>query len=341
MLSKKVLSFCILALCCVAARAQFDCNNPKDFNDCHEEFQLVGGLEQSGLSSLSQNTGGFLSVFTRAPVNSWNTRLWLRARILSSPRQSTDNIFSVFSDPTGQLQKVDFTKVGAAIDYVVGVEYQPRRLITENGQYSVSFIGGAGATTPFSSEDVVLRFAIPAGGTRDCATFLLKYPQLTPGTGANCVAPPIQFIALTNQDRSNFLLKWGLGVRTITRFCRTKQNNGDCQEDDPNERGVVDLTLGQDQAITGGIARHMVLKVDGVHPLPIGDAKLLYLFGSVAMRFSHNVNQDPLILTAADATQAPVPSASTALLPLRQSDRDFYRIGLGLNLSYIFDKLKQ
>ena len=261
---KKLLWFSMLAVWSLAGQAQFDCGaGKKDFNDCNEEFQLIGGIEQSGLSSLNQNTAGFLSVFTRAPVNDWNTRLWLRARILSSPQQSTDNVFSVFSDPTGQLQKVDFTKVGAAIDYVVGAEYQPKRLITENGQYSASFIAGAGATTPFSSEDVVLRFAIPAGGTRDCATFLLKYPQLTPGVGANCVAPPVQFIALTNQDRSNFLLKWGVGMRTVTRFCRTKQNNGNCQDNDPNERGVVDLTVGQDQAITGGIARHLVLKVDG------------------------------------------------------------------------------
>jgi hypothetical protein len=99
--------------------------------------------------------------------------------------------------------------------------------------------------------------------------------------------------------------------------------------------------VGQEQAIPGGIARHLVVKLDGVHPLPIGDSKILYLFGSVSMRFAHNVNQDPLILATADATQAPVPSASTALLPLRQSDRDFYRLGIGLNLSVIFDKLKQ
>ncbi len=336
---KHIAGVLILTLSNMVGQAQSDCT--KTFNDCNEEFQMIGGVEQSGLSSLNQDTGGFLSVFTRAPVNDLNTRLWLRARILSSPRQSTDNVFSVFSDPTGQLQKIDFTKVGAAIDYVFGVDYQPPFLTTEDGRYSASFIASAGATTPFSSQDVVLRFSIPPGGTRDCSTFLSKYPQLTPGTGANCVAPPTQFIALSNQDRSNFLLKWGIGLRTVTRFCRTKkENSSDCADDDANERGIVDLTVGQDQAITGGIARHLVFKLDGVHPLPIGDAKILYLFGSVAMRFSHNVNQDPLILTPADASQAVVPSAATALLPLHQSDRDFYRIGVGLNLTYIFEKLK-
>jgi hypothetical protein len=45
-------------------------------------------------------------------------------------------------------------------------------------------------------------------------------------------------------------------------------------------------------------------------------------------------------LVLATGTISTTPAASTLILPLTQPDRDFYRIGAGINLNEIFSALK-
>ena len=53
--------------------------------------------------------------------------------------------------------------------------------------------------------------------------------------------------------------------------------------------------------MTGGKVSGWVFKLDGVYPIPF-TGSLLYVFGSAAMRFTHNQYYAPLILAnAADA----------------------------------------
>ncbi len=154
-------------------------------------------------------------------------------------------------------------------------------------------------------------------------------------------------IAFAPEDRNSFLLKYAAGIRLITRFnapgtafCGTSSapNVGVCS------RGIVDFTFGQDQAITGGILRHFVAKSDVNFPIP---KTSVYFFGSAAIRFTRNQNFSPLILQPATivassptppATIA-VPSSTTWVLPLTQPNRDFYRLGLGLDLGSALTKI--
>jgi hypothetical protein len=62
----------------------------------------------------------------------------------------------------------------------------------------------------------------------------------------------------------------------------------------------------------------------------------LYLFGSAYMRLAKNQNYSPLILNT--ATGVTVPSSTVTVLPLEQPNRDYYRLGVGLNINQLFCK---
>lgn len=173
-------------------------------------------------------------------------------------------------------------------------------------------------------------------------------PTTSNSSGLTTYAP-ITTIAFSNQDRNSFLAKYDFGVRTIDRFLQPGMKA--CGTADPAnkigpcQRGIVDFTIGQDASITGGQLRHWVAKVDGIHPLPIKGTSYLYLFGSFSMRFEHNVNETPLILqtgslsTITGSGSTAVPNINTVVLPLVQPDRDFYRFGVGLDISCILTKV--
>jgi len=49
---------------------------------------------------------------------------------------------------------------------------------------------------------------------------------------------------------------------------------------------IVDVALGQNEAITGGRLRGTVMRVDGFYALPVTGGNFLYLFGTVMVRAS-------------------------------------------------------
>jgi hypothetical protein len=157
-------------------------------------------------------------------------------------------------------------------------------------------------------------------------------------TGANCIINPAtgipyNYIAFTNQDRSNFLAKYSAGIR-LTHYYPAKGQM-------VAHSGSIDLGFGQDESITGGALRGAVFKIDGIYPLPFGKLSFIYVFGSASMRLSGNQNYAPLILTVPQGNTTPtIPSANVTVLSLKQPDRDFYRIGFGLDILDIFSKLK-
>jgi len=166
-------------------------------------------------------------------------------------------------------------------------------------------------------------------------------------------------IAFSPEDRSSFLLKYAVGIRLINRWHSGSSNRcsaaapndhtgdgpGDNFVNGPCSRSVVDFTFGQDQAITGGYLRGLVFKSDAIFPIPRTG---IYFFASASIRMTSNQNLSPLILTATPVssgggTSTPgtvtVPSPSVFVLPLKQSDRDFYRIGIAFDLAKILPKL--
>ncbi len=311
-------------------------------------YIFIGGIEQSGYSSLAQSTEPFIQFYIESPeakvkLIHWSSS-WGKLRLLGAPQPSTNGIASTFTDPSGTITKQDFTKVGQSIDVVGG--FQKYFKGPSRTQNRTGFIAFAGTTTPLSSQDIAYTFKIPDVGSAECKTLLSRFnphngynPGLTPDpSGKVCVlnnGTPAVDLAFANQDRTSFLFKWGAGLR----FVGTKECLG-TKADCANSLGMLDVTVGQDATLTRGLVRGLVAKVDGLLPIPIGSsaASYLYMFGSVYTRFQRNQDSSPLIL-AAETNKPTIPSDGVIVLPLKQPDRDFFRLGVGLNLSQVFCKM--
>lgn len=224
---------------------------------------------------------------------------------------------------------------------MIGPDYRIGWLTSKSGRYSMHLIGGVGATTPLSSQDVVTKFTVPAKGTQSCNEILNRFtPQNgypanlilpNPSNTTECLANGINVLAFNPRERTSFLRKYAFGIRTIDRAFQDAEQT--CCV-----RGVVDFTVGQDESVTGGSLHGWVVRVDGTHPLPIKNMSYLYLFGTAAIRISPNHDLQTLIL-GADTSNATPSSANVALLPLKQPNKDFYRFGVGLDIRKLFDKL--
>ena len=100
---------------------------------------------------------------------------------------------------------------------------------------------------------------------------------------------------------------------TGTRFYR--QYYGGVRVQSTQQRHTVDVTLGQNEAITGGNLHGTVLRVDTFYALPMTGGNYLYLFGTAMVRAS------------------PHPAPSDAGV-------DTYRIGVGVDVIQMLKALR-
>jgi hypothetical protein len=347
------------------------CATPGPYSDCTFDYMLIGGIEQSDLSAQNTVTQGFYDLFLRRPKDSQWASIWFRSRYLGAPSSSsTQNVVAAASNPTGTLTASNLPQSVNAVDYTLGLQFDGfQRSSTGIRRFTYSPVVGFGATTPLSATTTVSGFAVPQYGTNECTQlhqrFVIAYgynPPLPPSGvydssgDIGCVVQPnprstatnplpgtqITDIAFSNEDRSSFLLKWGTGVRVIDRYAPN------CSSTDGCPRLVADFTVGQDQAITRGEWRHFIFKADAIIPIM---STGFYFFATSANRFEKNMTLSPLILspvtvnssTASACTSSSstvcVPSPNVFVLPYKQPDRDFYSIGVGIDLVKVFTKL--
>jgi hypothetical protein len=304
---------------------------------------FIGGAEQSGYSSDNIDTNAFVSAFFRSgyfhPEKERAIAIWGRIRLLSAPQQSAPNIISTFTNASGQITQSSLSSVGTVTDYSLGGEYRLWQEDSLNQTTSrISLIAGIGETTPLNTATPSI-FNAPAATTAECANFLHENLTLTSGSSLStpgCIentaaGAAYKYIAYTQQKRTDFFFKYGAGVR-LSRVFPARGSGGSPYAD------LLDITLGQDQSITGGKTAGMVFRLDGQYALPYGSLSSIYFFGSSSVRLREN--QNLTTITLAPATGAPtLPDPTVLVLPTAQPNRDFYRIGVGLNLIDLFSSV--
>jgi hypothetical protein len=346
------------------------------YSDCTYEFTLFGGIEQSGLSAENSITNGFYDLSIRRPVGSKWASIWFRSRYLGGPStSSTSNVVAAATNPTGTVTASNLPQSVVAVDYVLGLQlWKDMPLGSPKGRFTLAPVVGFGATTPLDSNTTVNGFQVPQVGTNECNQLHSRfttgkgYDPALPGSGyytnstgavvQGCVVQPpadgtttsptnpgaqITAIAFSNEDRSNFLLKWGVGVRLVDRYTPTCLTSTGC----PRLR--ADFSIGQDESITGGSLSKAIFKADAIVPI---FSTGTYFFASSANRLARNETLSPLILTPVtvnsgsssacsmpSATSVCVPSPNVFVLPYKQPDRDYYRIGVGVDAVKILTKL--
>ena len=290
---------------------------------------------------------------------------WGDVRLASTP----DQIAAAQVFPATLVNQVD--KASSAVDLVQSFDFLAGgelRIKTANGSLlsllpgvhqrtSLYFAAGGGAISPLTTrKESIQIFNIPGKDDARRAEFENRYGK--PPTFGD-PAQEKKYIALTPVDRDRFLRQWYAGIRLKTFYC----DDPDCKRLKNVFPAIVDFMFGQNEAVTGGSRNRggtldpkdpsrligqkpaYVLRIDGFYPFPIKEASFLYFYGTALMKIGGKVNiTTPLFLdnpgTTVQISDPTVFMPPTSVLKLQQPDRDYYKIGVGINLTDLFNRNK-
>jgi hypothetical protein len=284
---------------------------------------------------------------------------WGQVRLASTPDQiAAASVFPFnFVNTLGKSgQSVDLVQ---SFDFLAGLEY---RVKTSNGKF-LSLIpginqrtefyiaGGGGAINPLTArEELAQIFKIPPVNGSQRADFVTRYGEPPAGK---------EFVGLVPLDRDRFLRQWYVGLRLKTMYC----DDSDCTRYRNNFPAMVDFMIGQNEAVTGGNLKYTVvdpndptktrekrsyvIRFDAFYPFPVREANFLYFYGSAVMKVgAGGVRiQNPLFLDQAAGDvligdpRVYIPPSD--LQRLFQPSRDYYKIGVGVNLTDLFNRNKE
>jgi hypothetical protein len=298
--------------------------------------RAIVGFEQAGASAASSEGKPFLDFFFTAPLRYKpydddlpRAAVWGNIRLASIPQQvSTFGTFGTnFVDP---LAENKLNTLVQGFDFLVGPEI---RLFGSNKASSgvipgvrqrtkVYFAAGFGAISPLSTDrgSVDIR-QTPAANSPQREEFLNLFPG----------AKDKKYIAFVFPDRDRFLRQYYAGLRLKTHFY--------------DDAGLInrfpamfDIMFGQNEAVTGGRLKNVIMKLEGFYPFPVRGANFLYLYGTAMMKLGGGVRiSTPLFLDTADST-VQITNTDLFIAPTLQSDKDYYRIGIGVNLTELFGR---
>jgi hypothetical protein len=284
---------------------------------------------------------------------------WGDVRLAATP----DQIAAAQVFPASLVNQVD--KATSAVDLVQSFDFLAGgevRLATANGNFlsllpgvhqrtRLYFAAAGGAISPLTTrKESIQIFNIPGATDARRNEFVNRYGEPPDGK---------KYIAITPVDRDRFLRQWYAGIRLKTYYCE----NTECTRVKNVFPAIVDVMFGQNEAVTGGSRKRggtpdpndpnklvgqkeaYVLRIDGFYPFPIKEANFLYFYGSAIMKIGGRVNiTTPLFLdnpgTTVQISDPAVFMPSTSILKLQQPDRDYYKIGVGINLTDFFNRNK-
>lgn len=309
--------------------------------------RAIVGFEQVGGSATDSTQKPFLDFFFGAPIGRQSggqphrVQLWGNARIASFPLESDPTALSAFTSGfLNTTSGLKINKIAQGFDFLAGMDI---RLIPLNDKpyfslipgtrqrSSVSFIASFGAITPLSASNnqVQLLAAIPKNAAGDIdPAFLKLFPE----------AAGKKNIAFVTPARDRFYRQYYAGVRVKTLFY------------DRHDRlinqfpAIFDFTFGQNELVTGSLRN--VIRFEGFYPFPIKEASFFYLYGTVTMKVGRGGGKVdlPLFLKNADATASPADLDTLVVSfdknPVLRSNRDNYRLGIGINLIELLNKLR-
>lgn len=240
---------------------------------------------------------------------------------------------------------------------------------------TISLILGGGATTPLSSTANAQEYALNDNlGAQFTAypKYATTYSQLaqalcgfgftatvsctspaaattaaagcTP-TGASTSSSPC-YVAFVLQNRSRFEREYFGGFRLRTYYftgaCKDAIEQGlgetasnSCKVENTYP-GTFDVRFGEDETVTAGHLRGVVMTLAGSYPLP-GTSGTVRIFGAEYLRLHKNSPSEPLALLAASPA-VPITDDSVVIQEIAPTDQDYYRLGIGVDLIALISK---
>jgi hypothetical protein len=155
-------------------------------------------------------------------------------------------------------------------------------------------------------------------------------PSSIPPPSAAC------YVAFVPMDRQRFYRHYEVGFRFRTYG-----------EDFTNHvlrfPGIIDLTVGQNEYVTGGGFNGIVIHFGGSLPIPIPKVEGIYAFGAIDAAINGpSGGGAQLILNAAPSTaNVTYLSPNVYDIPVAQPNRDRYRFGVGIDLYHLITAKQQ
>lgn len=283
---------------------------------------------------------------------------WLNPRISSVPSQVSSLLTTVTtgSPSVNSLLTAQYGQVVQSFELTGGIEFAPVgphhwASLGEDARLGFFVIGGAGFATPLSSTSNNAQiFAIPTSPSAAVVSGLTVL-----GVTNICGAPGVSAtgctsnVAFVPEDRRRFYYQDFLGLRLKTYYFKTanqsSQLSGLCDKATAGELcpifpGTFDITIGQNAAYTGGEMRGWLLRTEAFYPLPFYPVIHIFFTSwvNVAGRRVTTAPKTPLLLDTASSSVTPT-SPGVEVITTPPLNRDYYRIGLGLDLVQLLKKL--
>jgi hypothetical protein len=300
---------------------------------CGGEFlRTIVGFEQSGVSAAASKQDFFFDLLYDRPLGfridddlGPALRSWGDLRVSSVPQQINSGVAQFAADFAQKVADLNVNQVAQSFEFLGGLQYRlfapgtgakdkkseryfggPDTSTTH--RVSINAILGGGVITPLTPQDSVQIFSVPSNQP----DFLTAYPQ----------AAGKQFVAFTLQDRNRFFRQAYGGLRLMTHYL------GDTRVRPPT---TFDLTYGFNESITGGRIHGGVLRLEGFVPIPYSAASWIYFFGTGIFKpRGRATTTSPFLLDKAPDGTLPT-NAGAVVISTPQADRDYYRIGVGID----------
>jgi hypothetical protein len=295
--------------------------------------------------------------------------VWLNPRISSLPKNAiaAASLVNSSSGTFNSLTNSSLNDVVQGFEVLGGLELmlnKPQNAVAfGNAHISASLFGGAGFSTPFSvSSSNAQEFNLPQTLTQNQFTSIFGSPGSTQsvctasnpagGSPTTYSCPTGSVVAYVPTDRSRFYPQYYAGVRLKTFYYQTGGKNaatefgGLCADRQAGEvcpvfPGTFDLGVGQNAAVSGGNLHGWVLRAEAFYPLPFAPTFHLYFTSLIHLGGREFTSTSTPVILNPTSPFVDLASPNVALVPVAAPNRDFYRLGVGVDLAQLLSELKK
>lgn len=304
--------------------------------------RVVLGFQQAGAAATETQSNYFFDFFvsktlpTRQKISPdfgepW--RIWGSIRAISVPQSGDFTLAQGGQTIITQIPELKANEAARVFDGIGGIEYRlsgnssmlPSFDRQTKQKFSLSFIAGLGFVTPQAPSENIPVYEIPANVSTN--------PKLQKVVDDLGIPKGQKYIAFPRDDRDRFFRQYYAGFRVQTFFFN--QNNIPLQR----FPAQFDLTIGQNEYVTGGHLRGPVVRFDGYFPLPYDKLQYISLFGTAVTKWARVKETTPLVLIPKQGLS--FTDSSVYLIPSAQFDRDYYRVGVGFDFVSFIKKYRE
>lgn len=337
----------------------------EDTRQAGTELRTIVGMEQTGAAGADSTQNFFINFFVSHPLTLWphtgdtspeprdglgpHWRYFGDVRISSAPQQQNSTLGDLAAGFGGAVTKLPSNQIAQSGEFLAGLGYRVGsfakpffRADGDRERIAVYLIAAAGAIGSFSTVTTPTAYEVPgAAGTtpnpQQLQLLCAAEPQMfTLGPGG-CTDPKTvsnySYLAFKPATTNQFFSQGYAGFRLISHDDCSAYPSHPCAR----AGARLDITFGENQAVTNGTFSHPVWRFEGFYPITLKNGNsldnVLYFFGSAyiqARRPGPPPAVSQLVLAPAGSNFNAF-NSTTYYVPALPSFRDYSRIGFGVD----------